>query len=172
MMAIKIRILPILSLVALLVAGCASAPEVKHTVDRRIDLNATQATEQTQIQTRLTEIFDAATRKDFVRLDSYHLYGPKFTKFATESPDRQDADAAREGEHRGLAAVSGMKIHVDNLKIDVFQDVGVATFLFRYSFIVGTESVEREAKGTIVLVNDLGSWKIVHEHFSALKPTP
>ena len=157
------RILLILSLVALLAAGCASAPKAQAPAN----LNSAQAAEQTQIQTRLTDIFDAAAKKDFARLDSYHLYGPKFTKFATESPDRQDAAAAREGEHRGLAAVSGMKVHVDNLKIDVFQNVGVATFLFRYSFNVGTESVEREAKGTIVLVNDLGSWKIVHEHFSA-----
>jgi ketosteroid isomerase-like protein len=161
------RMLKILPAVAWLVAGCAATPQ-KET----ISLDAPQAAEQTQIQNRLTEIFDAATKKDFARLDSYHLYGPKFTKFATESPNREDAMAAREAEHNGLNAVTGMKIQLANLKIDVFQNVGVATFLMRYGFNVGTNSVEREAKGTLVLVNDVGSWKIVHEHFSVIEPKP
>ena len=153
------KILRILPIVALLAAGCAST--------RQSNLEAPYAAEQAQIEHRLKEIFDAATKKDFPRLDSYHLYGPKFTRFATESPNREDAHAAREAEHNGLNAVSGMKVHLENLKIDVFSNVGVATFILQYSFAVGTETVEREAKGTLVLVNDTGSWKIVHEHFSA-----
>ena len=156
------KILCLLPIVALLAAGCASTT---HT-----DLNAAHTAEQKQIQSRLQEIFDAATKKDFPRLDSYHLYGPKFTRFGTESPDREDAHAAREAEHNGLNAVSGMKIHLENLKIDVFGDVGVATFILQYSFAVGTETIEREAKGTLVLVNDARSWKIVHEHFSTHNP--
>ena len=153
------RILRILPIIALLAGGCAST-----------NLNAPYTIEQTQIHERLKEIFDAATRKEFSRLDSYHLYGPKFTRFATESPDREDALAAREAEHNGLNAVSGMKVNLENLKIDVFQNVGIATFILQYSFAVGTETVEREAKGTLVLVNDSGSWKIVHEHFSERNP--
>ncbi|MFO1512056.1 MAG: nuclear transport factor 2 family protein [Verrucomicrobiota bacterium] len=158
------KTLETLLLLALLATGCATT--------RPENLDAPHPAEQAQIQNRLQEIFDAATKKDFTRLDSYHFYGPKFTKFATESPDRQDAAAAREAEHAGLEAVTGMKINVENLKIDVLPDVGVATFLMRYSFQVGTNAVERQAKGTLVLVNDRGSWKIVHEHFSALKPNP
>jgi ketosteroid isomerase-like protein len=151
-----LRILPIL---ALLAAGCASTSQS--------NLEAPYTAEQVQLQTRLEEIFDAATKKDFPRLDSYHLYGPKFTRFATESPDREDAHAAREAEHNGLNAVSGMKIQLEDLKIDVFGEVGVATFILKYSFAVGAETIAREAKGTLVLVDDQGSWKIVHEHFSA-----
>lgn len=152
------RILQLLPLVALLAAGCASTSQT--------NVNAPYVDEQAQIQKRLREIFDAATEKDFERLDSYHLYGPKFTRFATGSLDREDAYAAREAEHRGLNAVSGMKIHLANLKIDVFRNVGVATFILQSSFALGTEMLEREAKGTLVLVKDGGSWKIVHEHFS------
>ncbi|HEX5221093.1 MAG TPA: nuclear transport factor 2 family protein [Verrucomicrobiae bacterium] len=155
------RILHLLPILALLAGGCAST---------NLNLNAPDTAEQKQIHERLTEIFDAATKKDFPRLDSYHFYGPKFTRFGTESPDREDALAAREAEHAGLNAVSGMKVNLQNLKIDVFQNVGVATFILQYSFVVGLETVEREAKGTLVLVNDAGSWKIVHEHFSARHP--
>ena len=158
------RALQILPVIALLASGCASTSQN--------NLNDPHPAEQAQIENRLKEIFDAATKKDFPRLDSYHFYGPKFTKFATESPDRQDSVAAREAEHNGLKAVSGIKVQLANLKIDVFQDVGVATFLLRYSFSVGTESVEREAKGTLVLINDRGTWKIVHEHFSTLNSAP
>lgn len=154
-----LQFIPVL---ALMVAGCASTPPA--------NLDAAHPEAQKQIQTRLQEIFDAATRKDFARLDSYHLYGPKFTKFATESPDRQDAATAREAEHNGLQAVSEMKVQVENLKVDVFSDVGVATFILRYRFAVGAATVEREAKGTIVLARDDQSWKIVHEHFSAINP--
>ena len=150
------RILPI---VALFAASCAST--------NRSDPNAPYLAEQKQIHSRLQEIFDAATKKDFPRLDSYHLYGPKFTRFGTESPHREDALAAREAEHSGLSAVNGMKINLENLKIDIFGNVGIATFILQYSFDVETETIEREAKGTLVLVNDQDSWKIVHEHFSA-----
>lgn len=150
-------------MLALLFAGCASTP-TDH-------LTAAHPEAQKQIQDRLREIFAAATQKDFPRLDSYHLYGPKFTRFATESPDREDAQAAREAEHRGLNAVSGMKTQLGNLKVDVFRDVGVATFILHYSFTVGNEIVARTAKGTLVLVNDRGNWKIVHEHFSSINPT-
>src|SRR5690349_7159023 len=131
--------------VAFLATGCASTSQPK--------LDDAQPTQQAQIQDRLKEIFDAATKKDFPRLDSYHLYGAKFTRFSTESTDRQDSLAAREAEHNGLNAVSGMKINLGNLKIDVFGETAVATFLMRYSFSVGDEKVEREAKGTLVLVN-------------------
>jgi ketosteroid isomerase-like protein len=150
------RLLHLLPIIAVLAGGCAST-----------NLNAPYTAEQKQIHERLKEIFDAAMKKDFPRLDDYHLYGPKFTRFATESPDREDALAAREAEHAGLNAVSGMKVNLENLKIDVFQNVGVATFILQYSFAIGAETVERDAKGTLVLVNDNGSWKIVHEHFSA-----
>jgi len=34
------------------------------------------------IERRLQEVFAAAENKDFDRLDSYHFYGPKFTKFS------------------------------------------------------------------------------------------
>ena len=80
--------------VALLVAGCASMSTAS--------LNTDNPEERAQIQRRLKEVFDAAEKKDLKRLDGYHFYGPKFTKFAAEQLDRQDADAARKGEHDGL----------------------------------------------------------------------
>jgi len=67
------------------------------------------------------EIIDAAEKRDFQRLDSYHLYGPKFTKFETQAPGRLDAEAARKGEHDGLGAATDVAMRADDLKIDVFS---------------------------------------------------
>jgi len=156
----QIRLL--LPTVAVLIAGCASGPTAKSSAD--------YPQQQAQIRQRLNEILDAAEKKDFVRLDSYHLYGPKFTKFATEAPGRLDAEEARKGEHDGLGAATGLAMRADEVKIDVFGDVGIATFVLNYSFKVGTETIEKKTHSTLVFVNDHDTWKIVHEHLSAPKP--
>ena len=58
------------ALAALLLAGCASPAPSKSTA-------AAPNHEKAQIERRLKEIFDAAEKKDMVRLDSYHFYGPQ-----------------------------------------------------------------------------------------------
>ena len=120
----------------------------------------------------LNEIIDAAEKKDFKRLESYHLYGPKFTKFSTEPPERQDAETARKGEHDGLSGATGLTMQAEDVKIDVFGDVGIATFILKYGFKAGTNTVEKQARSTLVFVYDRGEWRIAHEHLSSLKPNP
>jgi ketosteroid isomerase-like protein len=122
--------------------------------------------EQAAVKNRLAEIFRAAEGKDFPRLDSYHAYGPQFTKFAS-SGNRMDTAAAREGEHTGLRAAMGLKLQADDLKIDVFGDTAVATFIAAVSFQSGADTVTKRERCTLVFVKSSGSWKIVHEHFSA-----
>jgi ketosteroid isomerase-like protein len=154
----------LLPLAALLSSGCASAPVAK--------LAADYPKEQAEIRKRLNEVLDAAAKKDFVRLESYHSYDPKFTKFATEAPDRQDAEAACKGEHDGLSAARGLAMQAEGLKIDVFDDVGIATFVLNYSFKAGTSTIQKRARSTLVFVKDRSAWKIVHEHLSAYSPKP
>jgi len=147
-------------LVAALFVGCASAP-TKNT-----------QTQEAQVKRRLYEILDAAEKKDFERLDSYHLYGPKFTKFSAASASRLDAAASRKGEHDGLGAINDLKIHSEELKTDVFGDVAVATFILNFSFKAGSGSIEGKEQATLVFVNNRGSWRITHEHFSPIKSNP
>jgi len=144
-------------LAALLVTGCAS-PHSQPTQER----------EQVQIQQRLQEVITAAESKDFERLDSYHLYGPKFTKFTGSSPDRLDAVAGQKGEHDGLGAANGLKMRADALKIDVFDNVSIATFILEYSFGSGGQVVHRKDRSTLVFVKEGGQWKIAHEHLSPI----
>lgn len=150
-------------LLALIGPGCASV--------QKADLSADQPGEKARITKRLNEIFDAAQKKDLERLDSYHFYGPKFTKFSASSPGRLDAAAARKGEHDGITAANGLKMQAEDLKIDVFGDVAIATFTLNFSFKSGTDTIERKEQSTLVFVKDRGDWKITHEHFSPI-PSP
>jgi ketosteroid isomerase-like protein len=147
-------------LVTLLQSGCTST--------KTTSTQAEHPAERTQIEQRLQEIFVACENKDFDRLDSYHLYGPKFTKFTGSSPERLDAEAGRKGEHEGLSAVSGLKMRAEDLKIDVFGDVGIATFILDFSFNSGGQAIQRKERTTLVFVKESGTWKIAHEHLSPI----
>lgn len=149
--------------VVMLAAGCASAPVQATPTD--------YPEERAQIERRLKEVFDAAARKDFDRLDSYHFYGPKFTKFSAASPTRQDTTIAQNGEHKGLAAINDLKMTPTDLKIDIFGNVGIATFVLDSSYKTASGSAESKERSTLVFVKDQGSWKITHEHFSPITST-
>ena len=155
------RLLAASALAGLLATGCACL--------RTADTKADYSEARSQIERRLKEVIVAAENKDFERLDSYHLYGPRFTKFSGSSSQRLDAAAGRKGEHVGLGASKGLKMRADDLKIDVFCNVGIATFILDYSFDSGGEVVQRKERSTLVFVKDAGAWKITHEHLSPIK---
>src|SRR6266852_1893687 len=90
---------------AAFLVGCASLSTA--------DLQADYPEENSQIERRLQQVIVAAESKDFDRLDSYHLYGPKFTKFSGSSAQRLDAAAGRKGEHDGLGAIKGLRMRAD-----------------------------------------------------------
>ena len=149
-------------LAVVLATGCASL--------RTADPQADDQKERVQIERCLQAVFEAAETKDFDRLDGYHLYGPKFTKFSGSSSNRLDAAAGRQGEHEGLGAITGLKMRAEALKIDVFDQVGIATFILAYSFDSGGVIVHRKERSTLVFVKERGAWKIAHEHLSPIAP--
>jgi ketosteroid isomerase-like protein len=142
--------------------GCAPIPH----------RGAPSRNDRAEVKQRLGEIFDAAEKKQFTRLESFHLYGPQFSKFAAEEFGRQDARAARRGEHDGLSAINELSMRADDLKIDLFGDVAIATFIMNYSFKTGANTkISKRARSTMVFVKQHGAWKIAHEHFSELAKT-
>ena len=148
---------------AFLAAGCASV--------RPVDAQASDPEARAQIERRLQEVFRAAESKDFARLESYHLYGPKFTRFSGASAARQDAAATRQIEHDGLAPLQGLKMREEELKIDVFGPVGIATFILDARFDFRGAADHRRDRTTLVFVNERGEWKIAHEHSSPIPLT-
>ena len=140
---------------ALICVGCVSA-------DRKIAADATPA-----IQRRINDIFDAVQKKDLARLESYHLYGPKFSKFETAAAGREDAEEARAGEQKGISGATDLKMQAEDLKVDTFGNTAIATLILDYSFEGASGRVAKRAKATLVFVKEGGAWKIVHEHLSA-----
>lgn len=149
-------------LAALLTAGCTTV--------RTAELHSEFPKERAQIERRLQEIMVAAEQKDFDRLDSYHWYGPKFTRFSDSSPGRLDAAATRQLEHDGMAVLKHLRMRIEALKVDVFGPVGIATFILDYSFESGGNVVSNKERTTLVFVNEGGDWKIAHEHLSPIQP--
>lgn len=130
-------------------------------------------TRQEQVEATLRAIMDAAQRKDFPRLAAYHLQSSKFTKFDDFEPlERQDVRTAQRSEEDGLGAIANFHYRLDDLKVDVFGPVAIATFVFDYGFDVQGEPMAVRARSTMVFVDDGGRWKIAHEHFSPFKSNP
>ena len=123
-----------------------------------------------QIEAALQGIFDAAEQKDWPRLDSFHHYGPSFSKFGSEAAERQDSEFARAAEHKGLGAVAGLQMEARDLKVDAFGQTAVATFILNYSFEAGGNTFRQSAKATMVFLRTQEGWKIVHEHLSPVRP--
>lgn len=66
-------------------------------------IEGTYPEEQAKVEERLQEIMSAAQNKDIDRLESYHLFGPKFTKFDDFEPlERQDAETTRRLEREAI----------------------------------------------------------------------
>jgi ketosteroid isomerase-like protein len=129
--------------------------------------------EQEQVEHTLHGIMAAVEHKDFARLAAYHLHSPKFTKFDDFEPlDRQDAATAQHSEEEGLGSVETFHYKLDDLKIDVFGPVAIATFVFDYGFVADGAAMSVRARSTMVFVNDNERWKIAHEHFSPFKSNP
>jgi ketosteroid isomerase-like protein len=124
---------------------------------------------QAAVSARIDEILDACRLKDFDRLAAYHLDGPKFTKFDDIEPlDRQDAATAMRAEVAVFSAIEDLDANIENLKIDVFGSVAIATGIFRGTFRSGGESGSFSTRTALVFVDSGGEWLIAHEHHSPL----
>lgn len=120
------------------------------------------------IRVVISGIFEACMQKDFDRLESYHDYGPSFTKFTSGVDSLLTAEAARAGERDGMAPLADLTMSAQDLRIDRFDNVAVATCVLRYGFRSSQGPVDKRAKMTLVFRQKQGAWKIVHEHLSAL----
>jgi ketosteroid isomerase-like protein len=124
--------------------------------------------DQAKITKVLTDIVDAAEKKDIARLESFHAYGPKFSKFEDDGLARMESDAARKGESE-IAGLKAIRMKLENVRVDVFGAVAVATCVLNYDVDTGQGKMAGKSRATLVFAKDGGSWKIVHEHASPLK---
>ena len=120
---------------------------------------------QQEVARALAELMATAERKDMTRLESMHLYGPKFTRWDGKTPGRQDAEMTRQAE-RSIEKLDFFRPKVEDLKVDVFGSTAVTTFVMAYEVSAGGQAASARSRATLVWVKTDSGWKIVHEHFS------
>lgn len=122
---------------------------------------------QAAVQARIEQVLDAVTAKDFDRLASYHLAGPKFSKFDDVDPlDRQDAETGMRMEVEQFTGMEDFHGRFDDLKIDVFGPVAIATGIFVWDCRAEGEVLSGRTRSTLVFVDSNEQWVIAHEHHS------
>jgi ketosteroid isomerase-like protein len=124
---------------------------------------------QQQIAKTIEDIFQAGKSKDFKKLQSYHLNSPKFTKFEGGNPTRFNFEENNKGEEGSFSAVDEFNYKINDLQVDVFDKVAIATFMFAFDAKMQGARLADTSHTTLVFVETDGNWKIAHEHFSKYK---
>jgi len=129
--------------------------------------------DESLIKKTVYRAFEIGKSKDLQSIQSMHYNDKRFSKFGDTPPYmRMDFNDACMHEELYFASVSDYNFKIEDLRVDIFGDVGIATFLIEqtgmlvddYSFTGRTMSVKSRA--TMVLQKKDSQWLIVHEHFS------
>jgi len=119
--------------------------------------------------------FEIGKSKDLQAIQSLHFNDKRFSKFGDTPPYmRMDYNETCMYEELYFASVSDYDFKIEDLKVDFFDDMAIATFIIEhtgmlvddYSFTGRTMSVR--SRGTMVLQKNGKQWLIVHEHFSKI----
>jgi len=121
-----------------------------------------------EAQVELREVIDSivkdATTANIDGLQAAHLVSDKFTKFGPRSFERQDVANTNASEAAFFGSISRFNQEVKDLKIDVFGDMGIATYYTEVSFVQDGEERKGSGRQTLVFLKTKDGWKIVHEH--------
>lgn len=162
-MKIKFTFLIILS--TFIIQSC---DDDKQTADKTYDLINDEFPEaQAEVRGVLDGIFKSIQNKDADELISNHIYGAKFTEFR-DSEARTGSTENEQYERGFVGAISAFEYELEDLKVDVFGDVALATFHADFRPTIGADQLQIWGSVTLVFVRVDDTWKITHEHFSPL----
>jgi ketosteroid isomerase-like protein len=121
-----------------------------------------------EAQAELREVIQSI-RKDVMTanidgLQAIHLESDKFTKFGPRSFERQDVASTNQSEAAFFSSVSITEYEATDLKIDVFGNIGIATFHPQVTSVKNGEESRGSGRQTVVFLKTPSGWKIVHEH--------
>lgn len=119
---------------------------------------------QAELREVVESIVKDAMTGDIEGLQAAHLVSDKFTKFGPRSFARQDVESTNESEAAFFGSISNFTQRIEDLKIDVFGDIGIATYYPHVSFVQDGEEKPGSGRQTLVFLNTSSGWKIVHEH--------
>ena len=124
---------------------------------------------QAELREVVESIVKDAMTANIEGLQAAHLVSDKFTKFGPRSFDRQDVAGTNESEAAFFSSISNFNQEIKDLKIDVFGDIGIATYYPHVSFVQNGEKKNGSGRQTLVFLKTEHGWKIVHEHGTTKK---
>ena len=119
---------------------------------------------QNELREVINSIVKDAETANLEGLKTIHLESDKFTKFGPRSFERQNIENTNESELAFFGSISNYKEEVEDLKVDVFGDIGIATYYRHVSFELDGEENTGSARQTLVFLKTDEGWKIIHEH--------
>ncbi len=149
-----------------LLVSIACAPEK----DERDRIDDPLPEAQAEIRDVVMSIKSDIESANIEELQDIHLESDKFTKFGPRLFERQDVASTNQSEAEFFSSVIDAKYEVRDLKIDVFGDVGIATYYPEVSFVTDGNSVAVNGRQTLVFLKTASGWKLVHEHGTVRKP--
>jgi ketosteroid isomerase-like protein len=153
------KLIPIFALLLFVIVSCSQ------TINEQTDIINNEFPEKQQ---ELIEAVNAIVRDaETANLDGLrdiHLDSDKFTKFGPRSFERQNVQETNESELAFFGRVTNYKEEVKDLKVDVFGEVGIATYYREVSAEQDGEVSNASLRQTLVFVNTEEGWKLVHEH--------
>jgi len=118
--------------------------------------------------------FEIGKSKDLQAIQVLHYNDKRFSKFGDVPPYlRMDYDEACMYEELYFASVSDYDFKIEDLKVDLFDDIAIATFIVEHTgMLVDDYSftgriMNLRARATMVFQKE-SKWLIVHEHFSKI----
>lgn len=131
------------------------------------------------VEAAIRAFFEAGKNKDLNALAEFHAPRDQFTKFDENPPyTRQSSEEAFVYEQAGFANISDYSYSIEELRIDLFSDVAIATFYLSYSgmfvndYAFEGSPVRANVRVTMVLGRTAKGWKMVHGHFSRIPDAP
>ena len=152
-------------IVTLIILFLASCSEKKS--DQKDIINDLFPEAQSELREVINSIVTDAETANLEGLKASHLLSDKFTKFGPRSFERQDIESTNESELEHFGSISNFKLKVKDLKIDVFGDIGIATYYPHVSFEKDGKEITGSARQTLVFLKTSEGWKIIHEHGTA-----
>jgi len=119
---------------------------------------------QAEIHEAIKSIVLDAETANIEGLKAAHLISEKFTKFGPRNFNRQDVISTNNSEEAFFGSISDYKQEINDLKIDVFGDIGIATYYPNVSFIQDGVKKNGSGRQTLVFLKTKNGWKIIHEH--------
>lgn len=128
--------------------------------------------QESEIREAIMSIKSDIESSNIEGIQDAHLNSERFTKFGPRRFERQDVSSANASEAAFFGSIKNVKYEVNDLKIDVFGEVGIATYYPEVSFVRDGSNVTVSGRQTFVFLKTDSGWKLIHEHGTIRHPWP